>query len=130
MDDPRTDDRPRRRRRSTKPPLKITSDLPDDLPVTDAEVRLMIWFMGDRIRRILEGRGINQPDAKEYQPMEELDYVRTRVEIETPDGILPAGTIGTIVTMWAGTTECLVEFEAPWHVVLMRLADIEPTSVT
>lgn len=62
--------------------------------------------------------------------MEELDCVRTLMQIETADGILPGGSIGTIVTMWDGSTECLVEFKAPWHVVVMRLADIEPTSVT
>lgn len=62
--------------------------------------------------------------------MEELDYVRTLLDVEIDNGILLAGSIGTIVTMWDSSTECLVEFEAPWHVVEMRLADIEPAVVT
>lgn len=71
MDQPSTDDRIRRRRRSTKPPLKIVSDLPDNVPVTQAEIDLFISFMGDRIEQILRSARVAQAGAG--QPTEPTD---------------------------------------------------------
>lgn len=41
--------------------------MPDDLPVTDAEVRLFVALLGgpDGVRRILEGGEVTQADVDE-----------------------------------------------------------------
>ena len=43
------------------------------------------------------------------------DIITTR-DVDTPYGVLPAGTVGTIVSDYDHEVY-LVEFEAPWHVV-------------
>ena len=65
MDQPSIDLRPRRRRRSSEPYFRIISELPDKLPLTEAEVRLFVALLGGRdgARRILEGGEITQADV-------------------------------------------------------------------
>jgi hypothetical protein len=72
MDDRRPDNRTRRRRNTpttakvkSKTPLKVISDLPSNLPVTEAEVRLVVAMLGGpgAVRRKLEELGNTQADA-------------------------------------------------------------------
>lgn len=58
MNDPSTDQQPRRRRRAAKLPLRIVSDISPDTPVTQAEIDLIIAMLGgpEGMQRILEGR--------------------------------------------------------------------------
>ncbi len=53
------------------------------------------------------------------------DIITTR-ELDTPDGVLPAGSKGTIVSDYNHSGVYLGEFEAPWHVVQVSRADLVP----
>jgi hypothetical protein len=46
-----------------------------------------------------------------------LTDILTNRDIDTPYGVIPAGTAGTIVSSDYNHRAYLVEFEAPWYVV-------------
>jgi hypothetical protein len=46
-----------------------------------------------------------------------LTDLTTARDIDTPEGVLPAGSAGTIVSGYDHGGVYLVEFDAPWHVV-------------
>ena len=44
-------------------------------------------------------------------------YIATVRNVPTPEDILSAGAIGSIVMVYPEHRAYLVEFEAPWHVI-------------
>jgi uncharacterized protein (DUF433 family) len=59
--------------------------------------------------------------ATERRLIPDLTDIRTTRDFDTEQGVLPAGTLGTIVSAYDHGGVYLVEFEAPWHVVSVPL---------
>jgi hypothetical protein len=55
----------------------------------------------------------------------DLTCVITTRDIDTPHGVLPAGSQGTVVSDYAHVGVYLVEFDAPWEVVQIPRCDRE-----
>jgi hypothetical protein len=47
----------------------------------------------------------------------EYSYITTVHDVPTPEGVLAAGAVGSIVMVYPEHRAYLVEFEAPWHVL-------------
>jgi hypothetical protein len=64
----------------------------------------------------------------DMEPLPDLSYIVTTRDIETPAGLLPAETIGTIVNVYPGGVGYEVEFRAPWECVTVTPDDLRPAS--
>jgi hypothetical protein len=53
----------------------------------------------------------------------ELTVITTARDLDLPEGVLPAGSVGTIVMAYTPDVYG-IEFHAPWHVVTVRREDI------
>jgi hypothetical protein len=58
--------------------------------------------------------------------LREYSYITTVHDVPTPEGILSAGAIGSIVMVYPEHRAYLVEFEAPWHVIQLGHHDVLP----
>jgi hypothetical protein len=54
-----------------------------------------------------------------------LTYITTTRDIDTPQGVLPAGGQGTSVSDYNHGGVYLIEFEVRWHVIQLGLYDVQ-----
>ena len=47
----------------------------------------------------------------------EYSFITTVHDVPTPEGVLSAGAVGSIVMVYPEHRAYLVEFEAPWHML-------------
>ncbi len=58
--------------------------------------------------------------------LDELDRIKLAHDVESEDGeIVPAGAVGTIVTVYGKGEAFMVEFSAPFH----ALADVDSSAI-
>jgi hypothetical protein len=62
-------------------------------------------------------------DTGTHQPIEELTRVALSKPVETEDGVLPAGSMGTVVGVYRGGAAYEVEFAKPFHTVATVMPD-------
>jgi hypothetical protein len=56
----------------------------------------------------------------------EYSYITTVHDVLTPEGVLSAGAVGSIVMVYPEHRAYLVEFEAPWHVLSLGHDTVVP----
>jgi Domain of unknown function (DUF4926) len=56
----------------------------------------------------------------------EYSYITTVHDVPTPEGVLSAGAVGSIVMVYPEHRAYLVEFEAPWHVLSLGHDTVVP----
>lgn len=62
-------------------------------------------------------------------PFKDLDAVRLGRSLETDDGLMPAGSEGTVVGVWRAGAAYEVEFSEPFHAVeTVNVEDLGPAS--
>jgi hypothetical protein len=75
----------------------------------------MGYFMWDPFKR--------SADTEPHEPIEELTRVALSVPVETEDGVLPAGSMGTVVGVYRRGAAYEVEFTKPFHTVATVMPD-------
>ena len=56
----------------------------------------------------------------------EYSFITTVHDVPTPEGVLSAGAVGSIVMVYPEHRAYLVEFEAPWHVISLGHDTVVP----
>ena len=62
-------------------------------------------------------------DTETHEPIEELTRVALFKPVETEDGLLPAGSMGTVVGVYRRGAAYEVEFTKPFHTVATVMPD-------
>nr|WP_295827962.1 DUF4926 domain-containing protein [uncultured Azospirillum sp.] len=62
-------------------------------------------------------------DTGTHKPIEELTRVELSKPVESEDGVLPAGAMGTVVGVYRGGAAYEVEFAKPFHTVATVMPD-------
>ncbi|WP_211104162.1 DUF4926 domain-containing protein [Azospirillum sp. Sh1] len=62
-------------------------------------------------------------DTGTHEPIEELTRVALSKPVETEDGVLPAGSMGTVVGVYRSGAAYEVEFAKPFHTVATVMPD-------
>ncbi|MGA1858018.1 DUF4926 domain-containing protein [Azospirillum sp. 11R-A] len=62
-------------------------------------------------------------DTGTHEPIEELMRVALSRPVETEDGVLPAGSMGTVVGIYRGGAAYEVEFAKPFRTVATVMPD-------
>ncbi|WP_204561862.1 DUF4926 domain-containing protein [Azospirillum palustre] len=62
-------------------------------------------------------------DTGAHEPIEELTRVELSKPVEPEDGVLPAGSVGTVVGIYRGGAAYEVEFAKPFHAVATVMPD-------
>lgn len=89
-----------------------------ELPMLAGEVA-----MSDPMRHVTWNLIKRPTDAGAHEPIEELTRVALSKPVETEDGVLPAGSVGTVVGIYRGGAAYEVEFAKPFHAVATVMPD-------
>lgn len=79
--------------------------------------------MSDPMRYVTWNPQKRPTDTGAHEPIEELTRVVLSKPVETEDGVLPAGSMGTVVGVYRGGVAYEVEFAKPFHTVATVMPD-------